>query len=423
MNKNKKSKKGKTGIRQKMLLVSVFPTIFLGAIIFVFGIVLIYGFATESVESELQSTAYMLKGCFDMTVRGDYSYENDILKKGDLNITDSSMLYEIKDTANVDTTIFWDNVRILTTIENNQGISAAGTKASDRVSEIVLNGGNDYYIRNVIITGKHYIGFYTPLKNANGEVVGMVFAGKTMGDVYKSVTQIILWFLLFSFIAACIAIFMSRGFSEKLVLDIDVIKHYLHMLTIGNFSVSMNERIVQRQDEIGEIGTYAIKMGNALESFIELDNLTSLYNRRSCHNRIKRLVDAKKRFTFVMGDIDFFKKINDQYGHECGDRVLIFISKMIKDSVGKDGFACRWGGEEFLLVYELDFETAKQRVELLLDQIRDFRFEYNTQDIRVTMTFGMKEMAEIGVSYEKIINEADNKLYEGKKQGRNRIIS
>lgn len=415
-------KKKKSGIRQKMLLVSVFPTIFLGTFIFVFGIILIHGFASESVESELQSTAYMLKGCFDMTVRGDYSYENEILKKGDVNITDSSILYDIKKTAAIDTTIFWGDTRVLTTIENERGVSAMGTQASEKVVANVLEGNQDYYIRNVLITGKHYIGFYTPLQNEDGTVVGMVFAGKTMGMVYQQIAKIIMWFLFFTFISVCIAIFMSKGFSEKLILDIDVIKHYLHMLTIGNFSVTMDKRIVEREDEIGEIGAYAIKMGNSLESFIELDNLTSLFNRRSCHNRIQRLVDARKRFTVVMGDIDFFKKVNDEYGHECGDRVLIFISKMIKDSVGKDGFACRWGGEEFLLIYELEFEAAKQRVELLLDQIRDFRFEYNTKDIRVTMTFGMKEM-EVGVSYENIINQADNNLYKGKQDGRNRIIS
>lgn len=412
----------KSGIRQKMLLVSVFPTIFLGIVIFVLGIFLIYGFAAQSIESELASTAYMLKGCFDMTVRGNYSYENDILKKGEVNITDSSMLYEIKDTAKIDTTIFWEDLRVLTTIENKKGVSAVGTKASDHVKQMVLVDGQDYFIRNILITGKHYIGFYTPLKNEDGNIIGMVFAGKTMTAVYMNVARIIAWFLVFTFIAVCIAIFMSKGFSEKLILDIDVIKHYLHMLTIGNFSVTMDKRIVERQDEIGEIGSYAIKMGTSLESFIELDNLTSLYNRRSCHNRIKRLVDARKRFTFVMGDIDFFKKVNDEYGHECGDRVLIFISKMIKDSIGTDGFACRWGGEEFLLIYELDFESAKQRVELLLDQIRDFRFEYNTQDIRVTMTFGMKEM-ELNIPYEEVINMADNNLYKGKTEGRNRIIS
>lgn len=413
--------KRKSGIRKKLLLVSVFPTIFLGLVVFTLGIVLIYEFATESIETELKTTAYTLKGCFDMTVRGDYYYEDEMLKKGEVNISDSSMLYDIKGRAEVDTTIFWKDTRVITTIENAQGVSAAGTTASEKVIEKVLYNGNDYFIRNVIITGKRYIGFYTPLKNMDGTIVGMVFAGKTMSMVYRHIVKIILWFLLFTAIAVSLAAFMIKNFSEKLILDIDVIKHYLHMLTIGNFGVKMDERITKREDEIGEIGVYAIKMGRSLESLIELDGLTSLYNRRSCHNRIKRLVDERKRFTIVMGDIDFFKKVNDKYGHDCGDRVLIFISKMIKDNVGENGFACRWGGEEFLLVYELDYEDAKKKVETLLEQIRDFRFEYNTQDIRVTMTFGMKEM-EMGVSYEKIIKAADDNLYKGKTDGRNRIV-
>lgn len=413
--------KRKSGIRKKMLLVSVFPTILLGLVIFFLGIILMYGFAAENTETELKTTAYMLKGCFDMTVRGDYTCENGVLRKGDVNISDSSILYEIKKNSGVDTTIFWGDTRILTTIEDAEGVSAVGTKSRENPIQIVLKGGEDYFIKNALISGKRYMGFYTPLKNHDGTIIGMVFAGRAMGDVYWHVSKIIFWFMLFTAIAIGFAIFMSRGFSKKLVLDIDVIKHYLHMLTVGNFTVKMDSRIVERKDEIAEIGAYAIKMGEALETMIERDTLTSLYNRRSAHNRIKQLVDGRKRFTIVMADIDWFKKVNDKYGHECGDHVLIYIAKMLRDSVGEEGFACRWGGEEFLLVYEMNFKNARERVETLLNQIREFSFDYNGQTIQVTMTFGMKDM-KAGVSYEKIIKEADDNLYRGKSDGRDRIV-
>ena len=122
-----------------------------------------------------------------------------------------------------------------------------------------------------------------------------------------------------------------------------------------------------------------------------------------------------------MCDIDWFKKINDQYGHDCGDYILTSISAMIRDSVEGCGFASRWGGEEFLLIYKLDLQDVKQKVELLAERIRNYIFEYENRQVRVTMTFGIKEMAG-NVPYEEIIKEADDKLYTGKRNGRNQIV-
>ena len=75
----------KTSIRWKLLAIVLFPILFLGLGIFFFGITLIYGFATNSIRDEVETTTYLLKGCFDLSVRGDYVYEDGIFKKG-LNV-------------------------------------------------------------------------------------------------------------------------------------------------------------------------------------------------------------------------------------------------------------------------------------------------------------------------------------------------
>ena len=154
---------------------------------------------------------------------------------------------------------------------------------------------------------------------------------------------------------------------------------------------------------------------------VEQDSLTLLYNRRTCNRMLKNLVEEKKKFTVVMADIDWFKKINDQYGHACGDYILRSVSSIIKESVKGCGFASRWGGEEFLLIYELDLNETRNKVETLLQTIRDMDFEYEQQHIHLTMTIGVKEM-ESDVSYEKIIKVADDNLYAGKRNGRNQIV-
>ncbi len=408
-------------IKWKLFFIILLPTALLGVAIFIFGAYLIYELASNHIHDELETTTHVLKSCFDLTVQGDYSYDGKVIKKGNVNISDPSMLYDIKENSGIDTTIFWKDVRISTTVEDEHGVSAAGTKAEKVVSDAVLKKGENYYSVDVMVNGSRYIGYYTPLRNEDQTVVGMVFAGKPMNIVYRSVGEIVLWFLLFTMLAVLLALVICRKFTEGLISDINRIKHFLHTISDGNFTVSIDEEITKRKDEIGEIGIYADKMRHDLKALVELDALTSLYNRRSCNNRLKNLQEEKSRFTIVMCDIDWFKNINDQYGHDCGDYILTDISSRIRKSVEGCGFASRWGGEEFLLIYETAYEQVKEKVEALAGQIRDNEFAYDGKKFHVTMTFGVKE-AEPGVNYEKTIKAADDNLYTGKRNGRNQIV-
>ena len=99
------------------------PTLSLTILILGSGAVLFYHFYSQSIRDELSSTTNMMVECLDMTVRGDYKMEEDVLKKGNLNMSDSTMLYHVKEKSNIDTTIFWGNIRVLTTIEDSDGIS------------------------------------------------------------------------------------------------------------------------------------------------------------------------------------------------------------------------------------------------------------------------------------------------------------
>lgn len=413
--------KKKTSINWKMRTIVLFPILLLGLGILFFGIVLIYGFATNIVRNEVETTTYLLKGCFDLSVRGDYSYEDGMLKKGDINITDSTMLYQVRNNAGIDTTIFWGDTRILTTVENEYGVSAIKTKADSDVRQKVLENGENYFSKKLIINGTHYIGYYTPLKNDDESVVGMVFAGKPASVVYRQIGKIMFVFLVFSVLAIVVALIVSKRFSEKMIVDIGLIKQYLQILSDGDLSVTMDKRVVNRTDELGEIGVYVDKVSSALKNLIELDALTSLYNRRSCHNHLRALIKENSVITFVMCDIDWFKSINDRYGHECGDYILVEIAAMLQESVKDCGFASRWGGEEFLLIYRFGMQDAREKAEKLLEDIREREFIYQDQTIHVTMTFGIKEI-EKDIPYEDIIKAADDNLYKGKNAGRNQVV-
>ncbi len=413
--------KKKKSIRKKLLSMVLLPIFLLTMLITFFGMVLLFQFYSQSIQDELASTTSILMDCLDLTVRGDYSYRDNMLIKGDLNITDSTMLYRVKEKSQIDTTIFWQDTRILTTIEDKYGISAVGTKASQEVVDAVLKNGNTYFSTSADVNGMTYFGYYVPLENSGHDIVGMAFAGKPQKIVFKNIATILLWFVLFSLIAGLIAAMMTRGFSSRMVVDINAINNFLKSISEGSLNVVLEERVEKRNDELGTIGLYASNMRNDLKRMIEMDPLTSLYNRRSCNNKLHELEKEKTPFSIVMCDIDWFKKVNDTYGHDAGDYVLVTVSEIIRNNIKEHGFASRWGGEEFLLIYKLNFDETKKFVEQLQQDIRNYNFVYNGKKINISMTFGI-ESDNTEKSYEVRIKNADDNLYIGKNNGRDQII-
>lgn len=156
------------------------------------------------------------------------------------------------------------------------------------------------------------------------------------------------------------------------------------------------------------------------------DPLTKLYNRRAMLEYMNGLIAKIDRhgswFNVAIGDIDFFKKVNDTYGHEAGDMVLVQIAGLLSGYMKGWGRAGRWGGEEFLLVFEgINGEEAFLELEKLRSLIGKQKIAYNGHIISVTMTFGLDEYSS-NAPLDYTINSADQKLYMGKNQGRNRVI-
>ncbi|WP_407310081.1 GGDEF domain-containing protein [Desulfosporosinus sp. SB140] len=163
-----------------------------------------------------------------------------------------------------------------------------------------------------------------------------------------------------------------------------------------------------------------------LELISRSDPLTGLYNRRFIMEKIEsEYINSKKntkKFSLIIADIDYFKKINDTFGHDCGDHVLKVISNSLKDAVREHDFVSRWGGEEFLfLLPETEIEGAHILVARVKKIIEEQIIEYNGVQVSITMTFGVTESQDYEM-IEDIIKKADNALYVGKSRGRNCII-
>lgn len=165
---------------------------------------------------------------------------------------------------------------------------------------------------------------------------------------------------------------------------------------------------------------------NQLEVISRTDELTKLPNRRDLRDKIQheahRANRMQRNFCFIFIDIDKFKNINDTYGHQCGDEVLKAVASTIRQLLRKYDFVARWGGEEFLtLLPETEIPGAKVVAERFRKSIEDLHIEFAGVTIPVTITLGVSQYSpELGI--DKSIQLADEALYEGKMNGRNRVV-
>ena len=156
------------------------------------------------------------------------------------------------------------------------------------------------------------------------------------------------------------------------------------------------------------------------------DPLTGLINRRSMEKKLEAAYELAKSkgtiFSLLMGDIDFFKRINDTYGHDFGDEALKEVADIFRGSVREGDSICRWGGEEFLVLIIGNREDAVSVAERIRSRIEENVIDKDGHEIRFTMTLGTTTYKP-GYKIEKLIQQADENLYFGKEHGRNQVVS
>ena len=129
----------------------------------------------------------------------------------------------------------------------------------------------------------------------------------------------------------------------------------------------------------------------------------------------------EKKFTVIMGDIDNFKEINDTFGHDCGDSVLMKISNTLKKNIRDRDTACRWGGEEFLILLpETDLVTGVAIAERIKTEIESMKVLWNDYLINFTISFGVSQYVP-SQTINDCIKKADLALYRAKSDGKNRV--
>jgi diguanylate cyclase (GGDEF)-like protein len=171
-----------------------------------------------------------------------------------------------------------------------------------------------------------------------------------------------------------------------------------------------------------------VRLRNELEERSLRDPLTRLHNRRWLLEQGEGLLRAARAagdpFTLVALDIDHFKRVNDTFGHDAGDRVLDAVGTIIGRGVADIGYACRIGGEEFaVLLPRLPAPEARRRVDTLRDRLAEIAMREGGEDVpRITVSAGVAEAPRDGESLPALLKAADRALYAAKSAGRDRVM-
>jgi diguanylate cyclase (GGDEF)-like protein len=157
------------------------------------------------------------------------------------------------------------------------------------------------------------------------------------------------------------------------------------------------------------------------------DPLTGLFNRRYLDETLTREIDRAIRYQHsigvIMADVDHFKHFNDTYGHDAGDALLRAVGSLFRTRIRSEDIACRYGGEEFVLILlEAGLQETARRADMLRESLSQTRIMHNDRFLGpITVSFGVAGVPDCGVSVETVIKAADDALYRSKQEGRNRV--
>ena len=418
-------------LRGKLLGLTLLSFLVVTISITLVGIVAIWGSMTKQVRLEMQSVVSLVESRYDDKYPGTFGIEllddgKYKVYKGNSDISqDYSIIDEIKENFGFEVTVFCKNIRVQTTMKDENGNRYITTKAPTLVTANVIDKGQEAFYGNVTIHGVKHFAYYRPIMLDGGTVYGMIGISRSAGDVRLAVVDAVL-----PLVGVCLILSLSfpllyARFLNKFTDRISALQKFMNAVAKGNFNTEIPASVLQQEDELGQLARDGRQMQHAIRVLVEYDALTQLYNRRYGDKRLHKMLSSGKGtrtdFCVAIGDIDFFKKVNDTYGHEMGDQVLREVSGVLKKHMTGKGFVARWGGEEFLIVLErMNLDDGERTLEQILDEIRTIRIPYREQQISVTMSFGIAACKQQG-DVDTLLKQADDLLYLAKENGRNQI--
>lgn len=242
-------------ITSKILLMLLIPVVFICLNGIYMGSKNQENIAYQIIEEQLSAVVHNVDMIYGQFIEGDYSYEDGVLKKGSTVLSeDYEIVDKIKEESDVEITIFWGNERVLTTVVDENNKRALGTTIdADFAKDILAGKIESSFTEDIQIAGEDYCGYYIPLKQENGDVVGLLFAGRSKTDVKEEVSagkiSMARGMIIILIVTVVVVVILIRRIIKALKYSIK----RLDDVASGKLDVDMQENMLKRVDEIGEI--------------------------------------------------------------------------------------------------------------------------------------------------------------------------
>lgn len=259
-------------IKKKILMIAVGPVLMLGVISIFFISTQVRKAVTSEIEEALKGTAAATLAAYDQNA-GDYIQStNGDIWKGSYNISKSeSLVDKIKSNSGMDVTFFYGDERIMTSAKDANGDRVLGSRAGDKIVEKVLKGGEEYFSSAVSIEGELNYGYFMPVhqNNSDNQIIGMIFVGTNLKEK-EAVVKLILGSISSSVIVVmliCIAvgIKLAGSMSRNIKKSIQMVGR----LAEGNLDVWVDDKLLKKKDEIGELSRVTITLRDTMRSTIK----------------------------------------------------------------------------------------------------------------------------------------------------------
>ncbi len=259
-------------IKKKILMIAVGPVLMLGVISIFFISTQVRKAVTSEIEEALKGTAAATLAAYDQNA-GDYIQStNGDIWKGSYNISKSeSLVDKIKSNSGMDVTFFYGDERIMTSAKDANGDRVLGSRAGDKIVEKVLKGGEEYFSSAVSIEGELNYGYFMPVhqNNSDNQIIGMIFVGTNLKEK-EAVVKLILSSISSSVIVVmliCIAvgIKLAGSMSKNIKKSIQMVGR----LAEGNLDVWVDDKLLKKKDEIGELSRVTITLRDTMRSTIK----------------------------------------------------------------------------------------------------------------------------------------------------------
>lgn len=425
----------KPSLSNGYLMMTILPLV---AVICILSVFVINGYGamvTDLNVENLETLAEVTLLQFDSAFPGDYALrsvktakgEGLELLKGTEVISGKPDYFDTwKEKTGADISLIYADTRIITTFSDKNAARAVGTGVAKQVVDAVYGNKGVQKYDNVKIGNQIYITVYLPLSNADGKVVGMLELARTKASVDIEERKVLFPVILIAVLCILFFSVISLRFAGRVLNRIKALELFLTKVAKGELKESLDTEVIKTKDEIGEAGLAAISMQKSIRNLVDKDTLTEIYNRRYATNFLQKVLEkaevSGQPFAVCIGDIDFFKQVNDTYGHDMGDIVLKEVATLLKNSMIGNGMAARFGGEEFLMIFDkIGKQEGAAILQETLEKLRQIEFTCEDQKFSVTMTFGIVD-GNVELGQDALLKLADEKLYDGKQNGRNRVV-